>query len=180
VGAHVGAEDDEPLGVKPLAELDLGDEPRLLPPNQFPYGANCAVTRGAYTRIGGFRDGLDRNGRSLVSNGDIEFFRRLRQAGGRLAYAPGAHVHHRVPPERLTRPWFRRRTFAQGVSDAIMDPPPGRLRGMGRELLRAGRTAPILARNVLGGRGATNAELWLAYCRGRFDAVRLPEKDREV
>src|SRR5205085_6305502 len=97
-----------------LAELDLGSEPLWLDDGPVPVGANCAVRRGELERVGGFRAGLDRFGSSLISNGDTEFFRRLRAQGAKLRYEPEALVLHRVPQERLTRAFFRRRAHAQG------------------------------------------------------------------
>jgi succinoglycan biosynthesis protein ExoM len=160
-----------------LSELDLGDDPIDLGPGQDPYGANCAVTRQAFSRAGGFRSALDREGSSLRSNGEVEFFRRLREDGGcRVTYWPAAFVEHRVPAERLTVAWFRRRAFAQGHSDVLLLGEPsgraGRMLAVGRETLRAGRAGPILARNLAGGRGFVGASIWLSYCRGRAATVR--------
>lgn len=158
-----------------LSELELGAGRVPLEPPWLPVGANCAVTRAAFDRLGGFRDGFDRVGGSLLSNGDLEFFARLRDGGGTIVYEPGAHVLHRVPAERLTLAWFRRRSYAQGLSDMLFDPPPegqARIVTIGREIARAGRAAPILVSNLLEGHGPTNARLWLTYCRGRLDAVR--------
>lgn len=154
-----------------LAELNLGTRPRWLGAGETPYGANCAVSRAVFARIGGFRPGLDRAGRSLVSNGDVEFFRRLRALGGRLAYEPRAHVLHRVPADRLTAAFFLRRAFAQGVSDVMLEEGTGgKGNGAGarwREVVRAGRAMPILVKGLARGHGAVSAAAWLAYCRGR-------------
>jgi succinoglycan biosynthesis protein ExoM len=158
-----------------LSELDLGDAPLELDDRETPVGANCAVTRAAHARAGGFRPGLDRSGATLISNGDVEFFRRVRAAGGRLAYAPEAAVAHRVPADRLTQRWFLRRAFAQGVSDELLREPaagPAVALRLGRETLRCGRAAPILARRLVEGRGPADARIWLSYCRGRMAAVR--------
>jgi glycosyltransferase involved in cell wall biosynthesis len=157
-----------------LAELDLGPRALWLDNGPVPVGANCAVRRTELERVGGFRVGLDRFGSSLISNGDTEFFRRLRAQGGRLRYEPAAQVLHRVPAERLTREFFRRRAYAQGVSDALLaalgEPEPRALR-VARELCRYGRTAPILARGILTGHGSMNAVQWASYCHGRFGAT---------
>jgi glycosyltransferase involved in cell wall biosynthesis len=157
-----------------LAEFDLGDAPRWIERDPVPVGANCAVRRTALERIGGFRDGLDRHGTSLVSNGDTEFFRRLRGTGGRVRYEPCARVLHRVPAERLNRSFFLRRAFAQGVSDVLLErPEEQRPRGViiAREIWRWGRVAPILAQGVATGTGPMNAVQWMSYCRGRFSAL---------
>lgn len=155
-----------------LAEYDLGDVPRDLPGEPVPVGANCAVRRTALELAGGFVAGLDRNGASLVSNGDTELFRRLQDRGGRIRYVPRARVEHCVAPDRLTVEFFRRRAHAQGASDALLAAGEGRSGSLVRELVRAGRTAPIAARGVMAGRGATTAQFWLQYCRGRASVVR--------
>jgi len=158
-----------------LSELDLGPQPLWLT-SQFPWGANCAVTRSGFDMVEGFIPGGDRLGSSLVSSGDVDFFRRLRAAGGRIAYWPAAHVLHRVPPERLTPDFFRRRAFAQGISDIrvlqpeLMSAP--RWRTATREVLRAGRAIPICGRSLLEGRGVLRAMFWLSYCRGRLAALK--------
>lgn len=89
-----------------LAEYDLGQEPHWLKGDPVPVGANCAVRRSDFERMSGFHLGLDRIAGSLVSNGDTEFFRRLRAAGGRLRYEPNATVVHSVPADRLTVDFF--------------------------------------------------------------------------
>jgi len=155
-----------------LAEFDLGSEPLWLDRGPVPVGANCAVRRAEFDRVGLFTEGLDRIGSSLVSNGDTEFFRRLRRSGGRIRYEPAAAVIHRVPAERLTREFFLRRAHAQGVSDALLaadtDPRPARV---AREVWRCARTGPILIRGLATGRGTMNARQWASYCRGRLGAT---------
>jgi hypothetical protein len=120
--------------------------------------------------VGGFRDGLDRSGRSLISSGDTELFRRIGAAGHRLRYDPRASVLHRVPAERLTLDFFQRRAFAQGVTDELIAADGGRSRARrtARELVRLGRAAPILLRGAVERRGAVHARVWTSYCRGRI------------
>ena len=158
-----------------LAEFDLGTEPLWLDRGPVPVGANCAVRRTEFDRVGLFIDGLDRIGSSLVSNGDTEFFRRLRRRGGRICYEPAAAVIHRVPAERLTREFFLRRAHAQGVSDALLaaaaGQDPARVTRVAREVWRCGRTGPILIRGLATGRGTMNARQWASYCRGRLGAT---------
>jgi glycosyltransferase involved in cell wall biosynthesis len=158
-----------------LSELELGPRGRWLDEGPEPAGANCAVRRTELERLGGFRSELDRRGTSLVSNGDTEFFRRLRAGGGRIRYEPRAHVLHRIPRERLTLDYFRRRASAQGVSDELIEHlrrGPASTRSVAREWVRLGRAGPILARGLLQRRGTVNAQLWVAYCRGRLRATR--------
>jgi glycosyltransferase involved in cell wall biosynthesis len=158
-----------------LAELDLGPRARWLADEAGPFGANCAVRRSTVLDLGGFRPDLDRQGTALVSNGEIEFFQRLRRAGGRVAYAPDAHVLHRVPRDRLTLDWFKRRAFAQGVSDELMRGPargPEWGRRLLREALRTARAGPIMLRRLGRSQATVNANIWLAYCEGRRNTLR--------
>ena len=155
-----------------LSEFELGPRPAWLDGGLMPVGANCAVRRSALEAVGGFRAGLDRAPGSLVSNGDTEFFRRLRATGGRVLYVPSAHVLHVIGAERLTLSYFRARARAQGVSDQILAG-RGRVRGM-REVVRFGRVGPIAARGIASGRGLVNARLWAEYCRGRLAVLRSP------
>jgi hypothetical protein len=170
-----------------LAEYDLGPEPRWLQDDAagggdpLPVGANCAVRRSEFERIGGFRPGLDRIGGSLVSNGDTDFFRRLRARGGALRYEPSARVIHCVPAERLTVDYFIRRQRAQGVSDELLlaqDGEPVDLRhrlGLARMV---GRTAGLLVADVLRGRGSTNGQIQLSYWAGRYTGLRRAKRAR--
>jgi glucosyl-dolichyl phosphate glucuronosyltransferase len=156
-----------------LSELDLGDDGRWLDDAQLPYGANCAVTKEMFERAGEFRIGLDREGDSLISNGDTEFFTRVRAAGGRLAYSADAQVLHRVPASRLTDSWALRRAHSQGISDGILlreQEGPARLT-VAREVLRLGRAPLVLARDLLNRRGVTGARMFLTYCRGRIGGL---------
>lgn len=163
-----------------LAEYDLGPEPRWLDGSlvdgrdSFPVGANCAVRRAEFDRLGGFRAGLDRIGGSLVSNGDTEFFRRLHAAGGRLRYEPQASVLHCVPRERLTAKYFARRYRAQGVSDELLRELEGERAGWRDrlELLRRlGREAKQLCKDLIRGRGSVNGRFEVNYWAGRLLAA---------
>lgn len=156
-----------------LAEYDLGPEPVWLDREPPPVGANCAVLRSEFERIGGFRTGLDRIGRSLVSNGDTEFFLRLRDGGGRLRYEPGAHVLHCVPADRLTTRYFARRYYAQGVSDELLFADRGKpvsWRGrVGRaRFLAAGAT--WLLRDIVRRRSVLDGWFNVQYWAGRLAA----------
>jgi len=153
-----------------LSELDYGSEPHILA-RRDPFGANCAVTAAAARSLDGFRAGLGRTGTLLLSSEEIDFYRRLRDAGGTIAYSPDAWVTHRVPPGRLTAEWFRRLAYAQGVSDVLLYPPRGgvdRVRRIVVEALLAMMAGPILVKNLIQGRGTVSARAWVSLYRGRL------------
>lgn len=163
-----------------LAEYDLGPDPRWLrgDPVQggdpLPVGANCGVRRSDFDRLGGFRPGLDRIGSSLVSNGDTDFFCRLRAMGGAIRYEPAARVLHCVGPERLTARYFARRQYSQGVSDELLLAYQGQrfswLHRLGLARM-VGRTAALMGRDLAHGRGRTNGLLEMGYWLGRLAAT---------
>ena len=118
------------------SRVDLGPGPRLLGPDEKPFGANLSVHRTVAAALGGFDPKLGRRGGSLRSNEDVHFVERLRRGGGSVLYQPGAMVVHPVSGSRLTRRWLLRRSYAQGRSDAILDhrldPAPHRRAMLGR------------------------------------------------
>lgn len=163
-----------------LAEYDLGAEPFWIETeliegrDALPVGANCAVRRVDFDRLGGFRVGLDRIGRSLVSNGDTEFFRRLRAAEGRMRYEPEASVVHCVPADRLTVQYFIRRHYAQGVSDELLRMLEGERASLSHRLQlmqKLGEGAKMLSKDVLRGRGTVDGRFRVHYWAGRLAAV---------
>jgi glucosyl-dolichyl phosphate glucuronosyltransferase len=162
-----------------LAEYELGADPRWLGDDPLPVGANCAVRRTDFDRVGGFRPGLDRIGRSLVSNGDTDFFRRLRATGARLRYEPGADVIHVVPASRLTVRFFARRHWAQGISDELLlafDGAPVSPRHRLRLLRGIVDGIKGSARDSVRGRGLLGGGFEAAYWAGRLRASLGPTR----
>lgn len=166
-----------------LAEYDLGPESRWLlgdparGGDPLPVGANCGVRRRDFDGLGGFRRGLDRIGGSLVSNGDTDFFRRLRARGGAIRYEPAARVLHCVGPERLTARYFARRQHSQGVSDELLLAYDGQpfswLHRLGLTRMLA-RTTTLLGRDLVRGSGPMNGLLEMSYWVGRLAATARP------
>jgi GT2 family glycosyltransferase len=70
----------------PITTLDLGASDREV---DLVWGANMAIRRGAFERVGPFDE-------SIADHGDEEeWLLRLRAAGGRVGYVAGAGVDHR-------------------------------------------------------------------------------------
>lgn len=151
-----------------LSEFDRGDNVEVLNAPEYPRGANFAVRRELVARVGGFVPALDRRGTSLISSGEQEFFQRVHRAEQKIVYWPTATVRHRVPPERLTVDYFRRRARAQGVSDALLESARRSPQDLSREVIRTARILPITAQGLARGWGTINARLWWAYCQGRL------------
>lgn len=108
-------------------------------------GANLAVRRRVFDRVGVFSPHVQRVRDGIGSTEDHEFLVRLYLAGGKALYVPDALVTTRVPPERLTREYHRRWHQGHGRFHAVMEtaelsPPPRRLFGVPAHLYRSAVT----------------------------------------
>lgn len=83
------------------------------------YSANVGFRRSAFARFGKFREDLGVVGGNPISGEDTELFERILNKGGAMGFAPRAVVHHLIPPERMTRAYLRRKSFAYGFGSAI-------------------------------------------------------------
>jgi GT2 family glycosyltransferase len=77
-------------------------------------GANMAIRREVFSRIGYFNEDLG-PGRSGKSE-DVEFAARLVGSGGRIGYEPRAVVYHAVDWNRFSESYFRQSHEQQGRS----------------------------------------------------------------
>jgi glycosyltransferase involved in cell wall biosynthesis len=85
-------------------------------------GGNSVIRRSVLQRVGPYSVDLGRTpGRRLLSCEDEDMFERLLSMGARGFYRPDLIIHHYVPPERLTKRYFRRWCFWRGVSQGVLD-----------------------------------------------------------
>lgn len=83
------------------------------------FSANVGFRRATFERYGNFREDLGVVGGNPISGEDTELFARIIGRGGAIGFAPRAVVHHLIPPERMTRAYLRRKSFAYGVGSAF-------------------------------------------------------------
>jgi len=83
------------------------------------FSANVGFRRECFARFGRFREDLGVVGGNPISGEDTELFARIISKGGAIGFAPRAIVHHLIPPERMTRAYLRRKSFAYGVGSAF-------------------------------------------------------------
>lgn len=85
-------------------------------------GGNAVVRRRMLQRAGEFLPALGpRPDRRLLSGEDEDFYVRLLIAGAHGLYLPDLKIYHYVPPERLTKQYYRRWCFWNGVSRSVID-----------------------------------------------------------
>jgi glycosyltransferase involved in cell wall biosynthesis len=99
----------------------FGDEPRCLQPTEYPVGANVGFRRTVFDEVGLFREDLGRRGNSLLSGEEVDMVIRLHERGHEVGYVPSAEVRHRIPQDRATVSWLRRRAYWGGISCVLTD-----------------------------------------------------------
>jgi glycosyltransferase involved in cell wall biosynthesis len=101
-------------------------------------GGNAVLTRDILDRVGLYKTSLSRTGKRLLAGEDEDMYARLLAAGARGFYLPDLIIYHYVPPERLTKRYFRRWCFWRGVSRGVLNrmerPPEAHLLGVPRWL----------------------------------------------
>jgi len=108
----------------PLALVDYGDSPvRVSAGNPLCLvGANLAVARSAFDRVGVFAADVQRVKDSVGSSEDHEFLLRVYDAGLFGVYDPAIVIHAAVQPDRLERAYHRRWHTGHGHFQALMRP----------------------------------------------------------
>ena len=96
-----------------------GEKDRLMVFPEHPYGLNMAFRKWVFDQVGNFNPHLGRSKGSLLSNEELDMFRRVHKAGLKVFYASRAILHHRIPAERTDKSWIVERTYWQGISDAV-------------------------------------------------------------
>lgn len=84
-----------------------------------PMGANLALPKWVFERLGPFHTALDRAAGNYFSGGDSEMIRRVREAGFEVWFSPAAAVQHQMPASRTTFRYARRHAFDSARSRVI-------------------------------------------------------------
>jgi GT2 family glycosyltransferase len=90
---------------------DRTDDYPITEANQPPFGANMAMKRAVFDRVGRFDTNRGRKGNVLASGEDGEMFERILAAGFTVVFLGQSRVHHKVESFRLTKRYFRRWRF---------------------------------------------------------------------
>ena len=110
----------------PITALDLGDEDVEA---EMVWGANFAVRRSAFERIGQFDETRDR-----LHGDEEDWLLRLRADGGRIMYLAGAGLDHRRDADDSTLTALSRVAFERGRAARETDLRRGTAPGLAREL----------------------------------------------
>jgi glycosyltransferase involved in cell wall biosynthesis len=105
-----------------IALLDYGPDPVpfFTRAHHVPLGVNMAFRREAFERAGLWSNRVGRKKGTLLGQEVREWMARARTAGLRGSYAPSMVVRHVIQGERLTRRYFRRWYYWNGISRALL------------------------------------------------------------
>jgi glycosyltransferase involved in cell wall biosynthesis len=103
-----------------IALLDHGDKPLEFDERHVPLGVNLAFRRDCFSRAGLWDNRVGRKAGTLLGQEVREWGLRARAAGLRGFYAPNMVVQHIIPQERLTKGYFRRWFYWNGISRALL------------------------------------------------------------
>lgn len=90
---------------------DRTDDHSITNETPTPFGANMAMRRSVFDRVGLFDTSRGRKGAVLASGEDGEMFERLLNAGMTVMFLGSSRVHHKVEAFRVTKQYFRRWRF---------------------------------------------------------------------
>ena len=79
--------------------------------SQAPFGANMAIRKAVFDKVGPFDTNRGRKGKVLASGEDGEMFERILAADYKAVFLGQSRVHHKVEAFRLTKRYFRRWRF---------------------------------------------------------------------
>lgn len=109
------------LGV--IGWVDGGDQVRVYDEHYegMLMGGNAVISRAMLDKTGSYSTELNRTGERLLAGEDEDMYGRLLAAGARGLYLPDLIIYHYIPPERLTKRYYRRWCFWRGVSCGLID-----------------------------------------------------------
>ncbi len=107
-----------------LGLYNIGDEVRPFPETDLPVGANFAILRKAIDGQAGFDERLGFNIKrkhSMIAGEDSLVALRVKDAGYQIYYQPKAKVYHHVSSVKLSRKYFLRRHYWEGITHVAVE-----------------------------------------------------------
>jgi len=107
-----------------LGIYNIGDTIQPFPETDLPIGANFAILKSVVEEIGGFDTevGFDSSRKnSMIAGEDSLIGLKVRAANYPLYYQPKAKVFHHVSTVKLSRKYFLKRHFWEGVTRMVLE-----------------------------------------------------------
>ena len=102
-----------------LSLLDLSQEAGQIVFPDMPFGCNMSFRRNVFKEIGYFNPSLGRSPSRFLSYEETELYKRIDKKGYTTMYNPKAVVYHQINASRLTKDYFNKRAYWDGISYAI-------------------------------------------------------------
>jgi GT2 family glycosyltransferase len=106
-----------------LGTYDIGNEIQEFPDSDLPVGANFAILRSAIEEVGKFDEMVGFSlGRAhgMIAGEESLLALRAKEAGYKIYYQPEAKVFHHISAKKLTKRYFLRRHFWEGVTTLVI------------------------------------------------------------
>lgn len=141
-------------------------------PTFFIIGCNMSFRREVFERVGGFNPALGYQGATLIGNEENDLMNRIDASGGLIVFSPHPRLKHLIDRGKLTRRYFLRRYYYQGVSDVLVGTGTIETMAGNREhdlRRRRYRLLRAIAR-MLAGRYWMTDLAWTCYHHGRLSS----------
>lgn len=100
-----------------LSLLDLGSDGCPIEP-KFVWGLNYHIRRNAYLEVGGFHpDILSKDYAFYLGDGETGIFAKIKERNYKAFFDARLSLYHTVTVERLTKEYFLRRSYIEGMMD---------------------------------------------------------------
>lgn len=117
------ADREKRYGVLALCAREEAEYYPLKKGPRYPVGCNCAVKKEMFLKYGGYRTDLGVWPGLRLGGEDLEFFRRLSDAGEKIYYYPLMTAYHQIPKERLKKKRFRQTDFSYLLTSLYVHSP---------------------------------------------------------
>jgi glycosyltransferase involved in cell wall biosynthesis len=104
-----------------LSILDLGDTIREIHPHYI-FGCNFSIRKLVLLQAEGFHpDGMPQELIRFRGDGESHISSYIQRHHYKTLYHPKASIYHNIPKDRMTKAYFCRRAFNQGISDSYAE-----------------------------------------------------------
>lgn len=104
-----------------LGILDFGEGSFDIDPG-YVWGGNMGIRREVLIQAGGFHpDGVPDERLRYRGDGETHVSKFVRESGKRAVFDSGVSGHHLVASKRMSKEYFSRRAYMQGISDSYTD-----------------------------------------------------------
>jgi glycosyltransferase involved in cell wall biosynthesis len=162
---------------------DRSDDYPITQASQAPFGANMAIRKHVFEKVGLFDTNRGRKGNVLASGEDGEMFQRILAAGMNAVFLGQSRVHHKVEAFRMKKSYFRRWRFQTSRNLVLSKDLPGTRRLFNIPLYLFPQTLRAIARALAGhitqpGDEAFNREMIVFHFIGAIQGLWQARKER--